>query len=69
MSVEPGRGIFPLAVETAKKKGHFRRAALPLVGETAHVVPPISMHGFQSIRLRDAATVAEMIDNATASWP
>ena len=59
-SVEPGRGMFPLAVETARSVAGNRIA---LVGEAAHVVPPIGAQGL-NLGLRDAATVAEIVADA-----
>jgi len=60
MSLEPGRGIFPLTVETADS---FARNRIALVGEAAHVVPPIGAQGL-NLGLRDAATLAELIAEA-----
>jgi 2-octaprenyl-6-methoxyphenol hydroxylase len=60
MSVEPGRGMFPLAVETARSVAGNRIA---LVGEAAHVVPPIGAQGL-NLGLRDAATLAEIVADA-----
>ena len=60
MTVEPGRGFFPLAVETAKA---FARGRIALVGEAAHVVPPIGAQGL-NLGLRDAATIAEIVADA-----
>jgi 2-octaprenyl-6-methoxyphenol hydroxylase len=60
MRVEPGRGIFPLAVETADA---FARARIALVGEAAHVVPPIGAQGL-NLGLRDGATIAEIVADA-----
>jgi len=60
MIVEPGRGLFPLAVETAVVLAHERIA---LVGEAAHVVPPIGAQGL-NLGLRDAATLAEIVADA-----
>src|SRR5262245_61109945 len=57
IEVEPGRGIFPLAVATATRFG-ARRVAL--IGEAAHVIPPIGAQGL-NLGLRDAATVAELV--------
>jgi len=57
IGVEPGRGLFPLAVETADA---FARSRIALVGEAAHVVPPIGAQGL-NLGLRDAATLAELI--------
>ena len=60
MSVEPGRGIFPLAVETANA---VARERIALVGEAAHVVPPIGAQGL-NLGLRDGATIAEIVADA-----
>lgn len=56
VEVEPGRGLFPLSVATARTFGANRIA---LVGEAAHVVPPIGAQGL-NLGLRDAATIAEL---------
>jgi 2-octaprenyl-6-methoxyphenol hydroxylase len=56
VTVEPGRGVFPLAVETADR---FAAARIALVGEAAHVVPPIGAQGL-NLGLRDAATIGEL---------
>ncbi len=60
MQVEPGRGLFPLAVETADSIAHGRIA---LVGEAAHVLPPIGAQGL-NLGLRDAAVIAEIVAEA-----
>jgi 2-octaprenyl-6-methoxyphenol hydroxylase len=60
MSAEPGRGVFPLAVETADA---FARGRIALVGEAAHVVPPIGAQGL-NLGLRDVATIAEIVADA-----
>jgi 2-octaprenyl-6-methoxyphenol hydroxylase len=60
VSVEPGRGLFPLAVETAAT---FASKRIVLVGEAAHVVPPIGAQGL-NLGLRDAATIAEIVADA-----
>jgi 2-octaprenyl-6-methoxyphenol hydroxylase len=60
MSVEPGRGLFPLAVETAAT---FANKRIVLVGEAAHIVPPIGAQGL-NLGLRDAATIAEIVADA-----
>jgi 2-octaprenyl-6-methoxyphenol hydroxylase len=57
MTVEPGRGVFPLVVETADA---FARNRIGLVGEAAHVVPPIGAQGL-NLGIRDAATIAEIV--------
>jgi 2-octaprenyl-6-methoxyphenol hydroxylase len=56
IEVEPERGVFPLKVERARSFG-ARRVAL--VGEAAHVMPPIGAQGL-NLGLRDAATIAEL---------
>jgi 2-octaprenyl-6-methoxyphenol hydroxylase len=60
MRVEPGRGLFPLAVETADA---IARDRIALVGEAAHVVPPIGAQGL-NLGLRDAAAIAEIVADA-----
>jgi 2-octaprenyl-6-methoxyphenol hydroxylase len=57
LSVESGRGVFPLAVETVRSFGINRIA---LVGEAAHLVPPIGAQGL-NLGLRDAATIGELV--------
>ncbi|MGB7097316.1 MAG: UbiH/UbiF family hydroxylase [Xanthobacteraceae bacterium] len=64
MSVEPGHGLFPLAVETAQS---FARSRIALVGEAAHVVPPIGAQGL-NLGLRDAATLAELVADAQRQY-
>jgi 2-octaprenyl-6-methoxyphenol hydroxylase len=58
--IEPGRGVFPLSVATADA---FARSRIALVGEAAHVVPPIGAQGL-NLGLRDAATIAEIVADA-----
>jgi 2-octaprenyl-6-methoxyphenol hydroxylase len=60
MTVEVGRGVFPLAVETVDG---FGRNRIALVGEAAHVVPPIGAQGL-NLGIRDAATIAEIVVDA-----
>ncbi len=60
MRVESGRGLFPLVVETAESAARRRIA---LVGEAAHVLPPIGAQGL-NLGLRDSATIAEIIADA-----
>ena len=57
MHVVSGRGMFPLAVEVADS---IARGRIALVGEAAHVVPPIGAQGL-NLGLRDAATIAEIV--------
>jgi 2-octaprenyl-6-methoxyphenol hydroxylase len=54
---EPGRGAFPLAIETARR---FAVARMALVGEAAHLMPPIGAQGL-NLGLRDAATIGELV--------
>jgi len=56
IAVEPGRGAFPLAVETARQFALYRIA---LIGEAAHCIPPIGAQGL-NLGLRDAATIGEL---------
>jgi len=60
MTVESGRGVFPLAVETTNG---FARNRIVLVGEAAHVVPPIGAQGL-NLGIRDTATIAEIVADA-----
>jgi 2-octaprenyl-6-methoxyphenol hydroxylase len=60
IEVEPGRGFFPLVVETATRFGAGR---VVLVGEAAHVIPPIGAQGL-NLGLRDAATIGELVVEA-----
>jgi 2-octaprenyl-6-methoxyphenol hydroxylase len=57
---EPGRGVFPLAVETVRTFGQNRIA---LVGEAAHLIPPIGAQGL-NLGLRDAACIGELVVSA-----
>ena len=56
ITVEDGRGVFPLGVETARS---FAARRIALVGEAAHVIPPIGAQGL-NLGLRDVATIAEL---------
>jgi 2-octaprenyl-6-methoxyphenol hydroxylase len=57
VEVEPGRGVFPLAAEIARSVGQNR---IVLIGEAAHVMPPIGAQGL-NLGLRDAATIGELV--------
>ena len=61
--VEPGRHLFPLAIERPR---HFARHRVALVGEAAHVVPPIGAQGL-NMGLRDAADLADVVREAMLS--
>jgi 2-octaprenyl-6-methoxyphenol hydroxylase len=56
ITVEAGRGVFPLGSEIARCFGQNR---IVLVGEAAHVMPPIGAQGL-NLGLRDAATIGEL---------
>jgi 2-octaprenyl-6-methoxyphenol hydroxylase len=56
ITVEPGRSLFPLAIETVRA---FGRNRIALVGEAAHLIPPIGAQGL-NLGLRDGATISEL---------
>jgi 2-octaprenyl-6-methoxyphenol hydroxylase len=56
IKVEPGRGVFPLQLASARR---FAGKRIALVGEAAHVIPPIGAQGL-NLGLRDAATIGEL---------
>jgi len=60
VAVEEHRGLFTLATETARS---FGRNRIALVGESAHVIPPIGAQGL-NLGLRDAATIGELVVEA-----
>jgi 2-octaprenyl-6-methoxyphenol hydroxylase len=60
ITLEAGRGAFPLAVETARR---FGRNRVVLVGEAAHCLPPIGAQGLNRGR-RDAAAIGELVADA-----
>jgi 2-octaprenyl-6-methoxyphenol hydroxylase len=60
ITLEPGRGLFPLSAITARS---FVGPRLALVGEAAHVIPPIGAQGL-NLGLRDAAAIAEIAGDA-----
>jgi 2-octaprenyl-6-methoxyphenol hydroxylase len=60
ISVEPGRHLFPLAIEQPTQ---FARCRVALVGEAAHVLPPIGAQGL-NMGLRDAADIAGIARDA-----
>jgi len=63
LRVEPGRHLFPLAIERPRQ---FARHRIALVGEAAHVVPPIGAQGL-NMGLRDAADIADLVREAMLS--
>ncbi len=60
ITVEPGRSVFPLGIERAQA---FAARRIALVGEAAHVIPPIGAQGL-NLGLRDAATIGEVVVEA-----
>jgi 2-octaprenyl-6-methoxyphenol hydroxylase len=63
MTVEGGRHVFPLAIERPKQ---FARERVALIGEAAHVIPPIGAQGL-NMGLRDAADIAEIAGEVTTA--
>lgn len=61
-TVEPGRFAFPLSFDEPQ---HLAAKRVALVGEAAHVVPPLGAQGL-NLGLRDAATIAEIASDALA---
>ncbi|MCO5129369.1 MAG: UbiH/UbiF family hydroxylase [Xanthobacteraceae bacterium] len=62
VTVEPGRHSFPLAIEQPRR---FARNRVVLVGEAAHVLPPIGAQGL-NLGLRDADDIARIVADAAA---
>ena len=60
VQVEAGRHVFPLTIESPRQFASHRVA---LVGESAHVLPPIGAQGL-NMGLRDAADIADIAANA-----
>jgi 2-octaprenyl-6-methoxyphenol hydroxylase len=60
VSVEAGRNLFPLTIESPRQFASHRTA---LVGESAHVLPPIGAQGL-NMGLRDAADIADIVGHA-----
>jgi 2-octaprenyl-6-methoxyphenol hydroxylase len=63
VTVEAGRNLFPLAIERPRQ---FAKNRVVLVGEAAHVIPPIGAQGL-NLGLRDAADIAEIAGQAIAA--
>ncbi len=63
MRVEPGRHLFPLAIEQPRQVAKNR---IVLVGEAAHVMPPIGAQGL-NMGLRDAADIADILRDVLSS--
>ena len=62
MRVEAGRHVFPLAIE---RPTQFARHRIVLIGDAAHVIPPIGAQGL-NMGLRDAADIAAIARDAIA---
>ena len=60
VQVEAGRHVFPLTIESP---GQFASHRVALVGESAHVLPPIGAQGL-NMGLRDAADIADIAGQA-----
>ncbi|BBC00278.1 2-octaprenyl-6-methoxyphenyl hydroxylase [Bradyrhizobium elkanii USDA 61] len=60
VEVQGGRHVFPLAIERPRQ---FTKNRIALVGESAHVLPPIGAQGL-NMGLRDAADIAEIAGQA-----
>ncbi len=54
--VEPGHGVFPVSIATASR---FAANRVALVGEAAHLFPPIGAQGL-NLGVRDATAIAEI---------
>src|SRR4030088_954245 len=63
LRVELGRHLFPLAIE---HPSDFARGRVALIGEAAHVIPPIGAQGL-NMGLRDAADIADIVRDAMLS--
>ncbi len=63
MSVESGRHLFPLSIERLQA---FARNRIALIGEAAHVLPPIGAQGL-NMGLRDGSDLAGIVASALAA--
>jgi 2-octaprenyl-6-methoxyphenol hydroxylase len=63
VTVEAGRNLFPLAIERPRQ---FAKNRVVLVGEAAHVIPPIGAQGL-NLGLRDAADIAGIVGQAISA--
>jgi 2-octaprenyl-6-methoxyphenol hydroxylase len=60
VQIEAGRNVFPLTIE---RPAQFASHRIALVGESAHVIPPIGAQGL-NMGLRDAADIADIAGEA-----
>jgi len=65
MEVSSARGIFPLGSEIAER---FAANRIALIGEAAHVLPPIGAQGL-NLGIRDAAQLAELVADSGGEDP
>jgi 2-octaprenyl-6-methoxyphenol hydroxylase len=65
IGIEPGRHVFPLAIERPRR---FAQQRIALVGEAAHVLPPIGAQGL-NMGLRDAGDIADAVAIAAGDDP
>ena len=63
ITAEPGRHLFPLGIEQPRQ---FAQHRIALVGEAAHVLPPIGAQGL-NMGLRDAADISDIVREAMGS--
>jgi len=63
ISVDPGRHLFPLVIETPRQ---FAARRVALAGEAAHVLPPIGAQGL-NMGFRDAMDIARIAGDAVAA--
>lgn len=63
MHLDSPRGSFPLSARTATR---FAKGRIALIGEAAHIIPPIGAQGL-NLGIRDAATLAELVAGAVHS--
>jgi 2-octaprenyl-6-methoxyphenol hydroxylase len=65
MEAKSARGIFPLGTEIAER---FAANRIALIGEAAHVLPPIGAQGL-NLGIRDAVQLAEQVANSSGRDP
>ena len=63
MTVAPGRHVFPLVIEQPE---HLAARRIAVVGEAAHVLPPIGAQGL-NMGLRDASDLAGVVRKSLAN--
>ncbi len=63
LRAEPGRHLFPLAIERPER---FARNRVALSARAAHVIPPIGAQGL-NLGLRDVADIADLVRETMAS--